>query len=329
VGHNLLPGRRPRKCPARAGACGRDGCIEAFLSVRDSPRSLLATGEARAPADIAARAEAGDRGCALTLERYEGRLARALASVINLPRSRVIVLGRRAFRDRSAWSRNVPRAGGVTSTRTACDRLVRRPTTRAGCAERRAVVYPVRSWPHSSHMHAVNGPCAPRTISESMSAVREGPRHEVDRTRQLPSSERARAQASPCEGRCGARPIWRRAFPQEAHGWPAVSGLEARPVSPFGDRCECARHADGIRAPSPRRLERSPAPFQSRSATAARRSGKRASRPTSGSRDCGGDFRFFARPPRSCTASLRRVRRKRATRSASTFGRSPARWART
>ncbi|HYS76614.1 MAG TPA: ROK family protein, partial [Burkholderiales bacterium] len=45
------------------------------------------------PADIAARAESGDRGCALTLERYEERLARALASVINLLDPEVIVLG--------------------------------------------------------------------------------------------------------------------------------------------------------------------------------------------------------------------------------------------
>ena len=93
-GHNSLPWPAPEEMPGPRCACGRDGCIEAFLSGPGLARDhLLATGEARAPADIAARAEAGDRGCALTLERYEGRLARALASVINLLDPEVIVLG--------------------------------------------------------------------------------------------------------------------------------------------------------------------------------------------------------------------------------------------
>src|SRR5712671_6072350 len=77
-GHNSLPWPAPEEMPGPRCACGRDGCIEAFLSGPGLARDhLLATGEAHAPADIAARAESGDRGCALTLERYEGRLARA------------------------------------------------------------------------------------------------------------------------------------------------------------------------------------------------------------------------------------------------------------
>jgi len=93
-GHNSLPWPAPEEMPGPRCACGRDGCIEAFLSGPGLARDhLLATGEARAPADIAARAESGDRNCALTLERYEGRLARALASVINLLDPEVIVLG--------------------------------------------------------------------------------------------------------------------------------------------------------------------------------------------------------------------------------------------
>ncbi len=93
-GHNALPWPTPGELPGPRCACGRDGCIEAFLSGPGLARDhLLATGEARAPADIAARAESGDRGCALTLDRYEERLARALASVINLLDPEVIVLG--------------------------------------------------------------------------------------------------------------------------------------------------------------------------------------------------------------------------------------------
>ena len=93
-GHNALPWPTPGELPGPRCACGRDGCIEAFLSGPGLARDhLLATGEARAPADIAARAESGDRACALTLDRYEERLARALASVINLLDPEVIVLG--------------------------------------------------------------------------------------------------------------------------------------------------------------------------------------------------------------------------------------------
>jgi len=93
-GHNALPWPTPGELPGPRCACGRDGCIEAFLSGPGLARDhLLATGEAREPADIAARAESGDRGCALTLDRYEERLARALASVINLLDPEVIVLG--------------------------------------------------------------------------------------------------------------------------------------------------------------------------------------------------------------------------------------------
>jgi len=93
-GHNALPWPAPGELPGPRCACGREGCIEAFLSGPGLARDhLLATGEAREPADIAARAESGDRGCALTLDRYEERLARALASVINLLDPEVIVLG--------------------------------------------------------------------------------------------------------------------------------------------------------------------------------------------------------------------------------------------
>jgi len=114
-GHNALPWPTPGELPGPRCACGRDGCIEAFLSGPGLARDhLLATGEARAPADIAARAESGDRGCALTLDRYEERLARALASVINVLDPEVIVLGGglsntgRLYRNVPArWTRHV------------------------------------------------------------------------------------------------------------------------------------------------------------------------------------------------------------------------------
>ena len=54
---------------------------------------LRATGEPRTCIDIVARAAAGDGGCEATLVRYEERLARSLAHVINLLDPDVIVLG--------------------------------------------------------------------------------------------------------------------------------------------------------------------------------------------------------------------------------------------
>jgi fructokinase len=93
-GHNSLPWPSSDEMPGPRCSCGRDGCIEAFLSGPGLARDhRLASGESREPADIAALAASGDRGCAAILARYEERLARALASVINLLDPDVIVLG--------------------------------------------------------------------------------------------------------------------------------------------------------------------------------------------------------------------------------------------
>jgi predicted NBD/HSP70 family sugar kinase len=114
-GHNALPWPTPGELPGPRCGCGRDGCIEAFLSGPGLARDhRIATAESREPADIAALAESGDRGCVATFERYEERLARALASVINLLDPEVIVLGGglsntdRLYRNVPArWSRHV------------------------------------------------------------------------------------------------------------------------------------------------------------------------------------------------------------------------------
>jgi fructokinase len=50
-------------------------------------------GERLAPEDIDRRASAGDALCEASMQRYERRLGRALASVINLLDPQVIVLG--------------------------------------------------------------------------------------------------------------------------------------------------------------------------------------------------------------------------------------------
>ena len=86
-GHNPLPLPGADDLPLPACYCGRLGCIETYLSGpglgRDHERR---TGTRMSPQEIASLA---DR----SLERYAERLARALASVINVLDPDVIVLG--------------------------------------------------------------------------------------------------------------------------------------------------------------------------------------------------------------------------------------------
>jgi len=93
-GHNPLPWPEPDEWPGPACYCGRTGCIETFLSgpglTRDHERRTGQTLDAR---DIARTAARADPDAEATLIRYEGRLARALASVINVVDPDVVVLG--------------------------------------------------------------------------------------------------------------------------------------------------------------------------------------------------------------------------------------------
>jgi fructokinase len=93
-GHNPLP--LPVACdhPLPLCYCGRRGCIETYLSGPGlSADHAVANGERLESAEIARRAGAGDAACIASLERYEARLARSLACVINIVDPDVIVLG--------------------------------------------------------------------------------------------------------------------------------------------------------------------------------------------------------------------------------------------
>jgi len=93
-GHNPLPRMTDAERPGPACYCGRNGCIETFLSGPALARDHeAATGRRLAATEIAAAAEAGDPAAEATLARYEERLARALAGVINIVDPQVIVLG--------------------------------------------------------------------------------------------------------------------------------------------------------------------------------------------------------------------------------------------
>ena len=93
-GHNPLPWPESDERPGPPCYCGRRGCLETFLSGPALSRDYAAaTGERRDPPAIAAAAGAGDAGAEAALRRYEDRLARGLASVINVVDPDVIVLG--------------------------------------------------------------------------------------------------------------------------------------------------------------------------------------------------------------------------------------------
>ncbi|HJY75703.1 MAG TPA: ROK family protein [Burkholderiales bacterium] len=86
-GHNPLPAPGAEDLPLPACYCGRAGCIETYLSgpgLSADHRRL--TGESLTTEQIVLRQEE-------SLKRYEVRLARALASVINVLDPDVIVLG--------------------------------------------------------------------------------------------------------------------------------------------------------------------------------------------------------------------------------------------
>ncbi|MBL8426712.1 MAG: ROK family protein [Dechloromonas sp.] len=93
-GHNPLPRLAAADQPAPDCYCGHRGCIETYLSgpglTADHARHTAETLDA---ASIECRAAAGDAACEATLRRYEDRLGRALAGVINILDPQVIVLG--------------------------------------------------------------------------------------------------------------------------------------------------------------------------------------------------------------------------------------------
>jgi fructokinase len=93
-GHNPLPWPDADELPGAPCYCGRAGCIETFLSgpglAADHER---AAGVRLGSEQIAALADAGNAQAEATLCRYERRMARALASIINVLDPDVIVLG--------------------------------------------------------------------------------------------------------------------------------------------------------------------------------------------------------------------------------------------
>ena len=93
-GHNSLPWPRDGERPGPACYCGKTACIETFVSgtglARDYQR---ATGRPLKSEEIHALADAGDAEACAAMARLEERLARALASIIDVLDPDAIVVG--------------------------------------------------------------------------------------------------------------------------------------------------------------------------------------------------------------------------------------------
>jgi len=93
-GHNPLPWPRDNERPGLPCFCGQNGCIETFLSGTGLTKHFVAAGgKAKRAQDIITQLEAGEPLAGKIMADYEDRMARALASVINVIDPNVIVLG--------------------------------------------------------------------------------------------------------------------------------------------------------------------------------------------------------------------------------------------
>ena len=121
-GHNPWPAPEGEGVPCACGRFAR-GCVETWLNGAALARDYAAIGDSQASAEeIGARAAAGEAQAAEAVARYAGRLAQALAGVVNLLDPDVIVLGG-GLSEIAALYRLVPDAWGAHAS-------VARPATR-------------------------------------------------------------------------------------------------------------------------------------------------------------------------------------------------------
>ncbi len=93
-GHNPLPWPQPSELPGPPCYCGKHGCLETWLSgtgiALDHP---AATAQTLTTRDLAALWQQGDPAATATMQRFEQRLARALAALVNVLDPDIIVIG--------------------------------------------------------------------------------------------------------------------------------------------------------------------------------------------------------------------------------------------
>ncbi|MEO7026512.1 MAG: ROK family protein [Caulobacteraceae bacterium] len=117
-GHTPLPWPVANERDSRPCWCGRDGCLETWVSGTAFCLDYTAeTGRRRSGAEIADLATAGDRSAAAALDRYIDRLGRGLAVVCDILDPDVIVLGG----GMSNVAEIYPRIGAVLGRWVFCD----------------------------------------------------------------------------------------------------------------------------------------------------------------------------------------------------------------
>jgi fructokinase len=93
-GHNPLPWAAEDELPGPQCYCGKFGCIETWISGTGLANDhLRVTGQSLTGPEIVAASEAGDAAAEASVARLEGRIGRALASVVNLLDPDAIVIG--------------------------------------------------------------------------------------------------------------------------------------------------------------------------------------------------------------------------------------------
>jgi len=93
-GHNPLPWPKDSELSETSCYCGRQGCIETFLSGPGMQKDYFRiTHKNLDCAAIVIASEQGHQDAEMCLQRYEDRMARSLAHVINILDPEVIVLG--------------------------------------------------------------------------------------------------------------------------------------------------------------------------------------------------------------------------------------------
>jgi fructokinase len=93
-GHNPLPWPRPEEYPGPECYCGKRGCMEMWVSGTGIALDYrTVTGRILTTQEIVSQFEAGDREATAAMRRFEDRLARGLAQVINILDPDVIVVG--------------------------------------------------------------------------------------------------------------------------------------------------------------------------------------------------------------------------------------------
>jgi fructokinase len=93
-GHNPLPWQRPEEYPGPTCYCGKRGCMEMWVSGTGIALDYrTVTGRARTTQEIVSEFDAGEVEATAAIHRFEDRLARGLAQVINVLDPDVIVIG--------------------------------------------------------------------------------------------------------------------------------------------------------------------------------------------------------------------------------------------